>query len=74
MFDYTSIIELAKIEPGHGLLQSALLFMIWLSSRGLRKEIASLSHSLEVQKTSIEHRFERVEGRITVLEKTHGGF
>lgn len=72
MFDFTSIIDLAKIEPGHGLLQSGLLFLIWLSSRGLRKDIISLRDSVEAQKTTIEHRFEKVEGRITALEQTRG--
>lgn len=68
LFDFSSVIEFAKAEPGHGLLQSVLLFMIWLQSKGLRKEVANLVTSMTEFKMSVEKRFEKIEGRVTQLE------
>jgi hypothetical protein len=72
MFDFVQIIELLKVEPGHGLIQSFLLLMIWMSSRGVKKEIGQLKEGLEGMKIHHEVRFEKIEGRITVLETAKG--
>jgi hypothetical protein len=61
MFDLSQILELVKLEPGHNLVQSFLLFMIWMSSRGLRREIRK---DLSAQQKRIDNH----EGRIIVLE------
>ena len=73
MFDFSQILEFVKFEPGHGLLQSALLFMIWLQSRGLRKELVELRVMLGDVKSHVEKRFELVERRITILEDIKEG-
>lgn len=68
MFDFDQVFNMMKIEPGHGMLQSILLFMIWLSSRSLRKEIQTLREYLQKLEVGIEMRFQRVEGRVNTLE------
>ncbi len=68
MFDFTQVIEFAKAEPGHGLLQSVLLFMIWWQSKGLRKEIVALRDGMTETKSIIEKRFINIENRIVFLE------
>ncbi len=72
MFDVTQVLEFMKAEPGHGLVQSLLLFMIWISSRGLRKELIELKTSLLEFKIHNEDRFKHIEDRITKLEITKG--
>lgn len=72
MFDFSQIVELMRAEPGHGLLQSVLLFMIWLTSRSLKKELVSLKDSLSDMKIHNEVRFEKIEGRLTTLESKGG--
>lgn len=72
MFDFSSILELLKVEPGHGLVQSFLLFMIWLSSRGVKKELMLLKESLLEYKIHNEDRFTHIEGRLSVLETIRG--
>lgn len=72
MFDFSNITELLKVEPGHGLIQSILLFMIWITSRGLKKEVINLKDSLTQAKTFYETRFEKLEGRLDVLEENRG--
>jgi len=73
MFEFDQIIELLKVEPGHGMTQSVLLFMIWWSSRGVKKEIASLKKVLDAVQAVYETRFSKIEGRISALEATKGG-
>jgi hypothetical protein len=73
MFDFSQILELAKLEPGHGLVQSILLFMIWLQSRGLRQDVASLKDAITVQRNNNEVRFQKIEGRLTILEGGKNG-
>lgn len=68
MFDFSSIIELMKVEPGHGLLQSVLLFMIWIQSRGVRKELEGLRKAFIDSKQVTEQRFVGIENRLLVLE------
>ncbi len=68
MFEFSNFIEFAKAEPGHGLLQSGLLFMIWLSSRSLKKELEALKAMLEKFEIGNEMRFRQVENRVSVLE------
>lgn len=72
----SSMFELLKIEPGGGMLQSVLLFMIWLSARGLKKEVRELKESLtrieighEVRIGSIENQLHGVEERVQNLER-----
>jgi len=72
MFDFDSIIELLKVEPGHGFIQSILLAMIWWSSRGVRKEIHQLGENFTDMKSNHELRLNNIEGRLTVLEKPKG--
>ena len=69
MFDFSQFVTFAKIEPGHGALQSILLFMIWWQGRGLRKELSSFRESVAQTLSAIDKRFENLEIRITVLEK-----
>jgi hypothetical protein len=69
MFDLAQIMELLKVEPGHGLVQSFLLLMIWISSRGVKKEVSSMKEGLSDMKMHHEFRFEKIEERITTLEK-----
>ncbi len=71
MFDLSQILELLRVEPGHGLVQSLLLFMIWLSSRSLKKELIGLRDSLTDMRLHQEVRFEKIESRIETLERTH---
>ena len=61
MFDFSQVLELLRVEPGHGLVQSILLTMIWWTSRGMRKDLADVKaeHSI---------RFAKLEGRVTILE------
>lgn len=68
MFDFSQVLELMKLEPGHGLIQSLLLFMIWMTSRGLKKEVIALKDGLTDLKVNHEVRFEKIEGRVIVLE------
>ena len=67
MFDFSWITEFIRLEPGHGLLQSVLLFMIWLQSRGLRKEMMGLKDGLAEAKFIIDKKFDIIEGRLSVL-------
>lgn len=69
MFDLSQIMQLLKVDPGNGLVQSLLLFMIWLSSRGLKKELVALRDSLTDMKIHHEVRFEQIEARVQTLER-----
>lgn len=71
MFEFSQIIDFAKLAPGHAFVQSVLLFMIWWQSKGLRKEIASLRDSFSETKSTIDKRFDGVENRLSLLEKKH---
>lgn len=68
MFDLETIGELLKVEPGHGLIQSVLLFMIWLSSRNIKLELRSLKDALTQFKERSEARFAKIETRVEILE------
>jgi hypothetical protein len=77
MFEFDQILQFLKVEPGHGLLQSVLLLMIWLTSRGLRKDMKDIRDDLGQAKSLTNKRFEEHdkkledhEGRITNLEKS----
>lgn len=72
MFDFSQVIELMKDGSGHSLVQSFLLFMIWLTSRSLKKELVSLKESLSDMKVHNEIRFEKIEGRLTIIEAKGG--
>ncbi len=72
MFDFSQVLTLLKVEPGHGLLQSFLLFMIWMSSRGIKKEMAADRKLHAETKVTHETRFDKIEGRITALESVRG--
>lgn len=72
MFDFSAILDFIKLEPGHGLMQTVLLFMIWLQSKGLRREIASLRDGLAEARSTMDKRFEKIEWRITVIENKWG--
>jgi hypothetical protein len=68
LFNFDQIIDLLRVEPGHGIIQCFLLFMIWLQSKGVRKELVSLKESLEATKTTDERRFGGIELRLVNLE------
>lgn len=61
LIDPTQILSLLKIEPGSGLLQSFLLLMIWLSSRGVKKELVELKVSLNDHVRADDFRFSQLE-------------
>lgn len=61
MFDFNEIINFAKVEQGHGLLQCVLLFMIWWQSRGLRKDLTNY-------KEQNDKMFEKLDLRVKILE------
>ena len=72
---FSTVFELLKSEPGHGLLQSGLLFMIWMSTRGLKKEVQELKETLTkmeigygVRIGSIENHLETHAERLDLLE------
>lgn len=74
MFDFTMILEMFKAGD-HNFVQIALLFMIWMSSLGIKREVKDMRirHGEAETQTKAkfqEHddRFVKVEGRVTVLE------
>lgn len=69
MFDFNVVFELLKYEPGHGLIQSFLLAMIWFSSRGIKNELKILAKLIE----NHDKRFINIEGRVSILEQSHKG-
>lgn len=69
MYDFSQIMEFMKIEPGHGLLQSVLLFMIWWQSRGFRQDLKLLKEALGQARVHMEKRFEKIEERLIFLEE-----
>ena len=69
MFDFQSIIELMRLEPGHGLIQSVLLLMIWWQSKSLKQEMTFLRQLIGEVKLNLEKRFESIETRVLQLEK-----
>lgn len=68
LFDFNQVIDLLKVEPGHGLIQSLLLLMIWWSSRGVKKEIMALRDSVQEVKLHVEDRFKTIEARLQLIE------
>ena len=69
MFDLQSIIDVMKVEPGHGLIQSVLLLMIWWQSKSLKQEMTFLRQLIGEVKLNLEKRFESIEDRVLKLEK-----
>lgn len=69
MFDFNQIMEFMKIEPGHGLLQSVLLFMIWWQGKGFRQDLKHLKDGLGEAKIHMDKRFEKIEERLMFLEE-----
>jgi hypothetical protein len=69
MLDFGQLMEFMKIEPGHGLLQSVLLFMIWWQSRGFRQDLKMLKEALGEAKIHMDKRFEKIEERLMFLEE-----
>lgn len=57
-------IELLRAEQAHGPIQIVLLFMIWLSSRGVKKELVELKFSLNDHVRADETRFVNIEKKI----------
>lgn len=57
MFDFSQVIDFAKVDPGHGLIQCLLLSMIWYQSKEIRKVL---------EKT--KERLDNIEDRVIVLE------
>ncbi len=74
MFDFSQILELLKVEPGHGLVQSGLLFMIWLSSRGVKKEIIGIKTLVLTGKVANDIKFEQIGTRLTNLENARSKY
>jgi hypothetical protein len=68
LIDLNQIVDFLKIEPGHGLVQTILLLMIWWSSRGVKKEISTLRDSVLEVKIHVEDRFQGIEKRLTLIE------
>lgn len=74
MFDFSMIIELFK-SGDHNYVQMILLFMIWMSSLGIKREVKDMrirhgQAETETKAKFVEHddRFKKVEDRVTVLE------
>lgn len=72
LIDLHQMIELMSVEPGHGFVQCVLLFMIWLNSRGLKKEVITLGERLSDMRANHEIRLDKIERQLTLLEN-HGG-
>lgn len=68
MFDLHSIMDLLRVEPGHGFVQSMILLGIWWQARGVKQEIASLGSGLAKIKVDTDQKFQQHESRITKLE------
>jgi hypothetical protein len=74
MFDLIPIeqlLGLLKDEPGSGFVTDVLLFLILISSRGIRKEVAALrtqgaTHDVRIAK--LETTSEHHGNRIAVIE------
>lgn len=79
MFDFTMILELFK-SGDHNYIQVVLLFMIWMSSLGIKREVKDMRirHGQAETETKAkfsehDHRFEKVEGRLAFLETKKEG-
>jgi len=68
MFDFNSILDLLKVEPGHGLVQSVILLGIWLQARGVKQEISKLASSLDRVRLDTDEKIHQHEIRLTKLE------
>lgn len=58
------VADFIKIDPSHGILQSVLLFMIWWSSKDLKKELVKVQIGLNDHMSKDENRFQRLENVI----------
>lgn len=63
-------------EPGSGLAQTILLFLIWINSRGLKKELISLKEALtkmeishEIRIGNLEESQKNLDQRLSLVEK-----
>lgn len=65
LFDLNQISELLKVEPGHGLVQSLLLALIWWESRGVKKTVVALMTRLADLKENHETILDKHESRLT---------
>jgi hypothetical protein len=73
---FEHILTLLKTEPGSGLAQTVLLLLIWLNSRGLKKELVLLKEALtrleighEVRIVNLENENKHIDQRLTLIEK-----
>jgi hypothetical protein len=73
MIEFSQVLDLMKVEPGHGLVQCLLLLMIWFSARGIKKEIVSLKDSLRNIKDETEDKITDHEKRIRLIENKQIG-
>lgn len=69
MFDFGLILDFLKVEPGHGAVQCLLLFMIWWTSKGIRRDLADYKQYTDTRLDSHEKRLDDHEGRLIKLEK-----
>lgn len=74
---FEHILSLLKTEPGSGLAQTVLLLMLWLNTRGLKKELVAFKDALtklevgyEVRLTNIENENKHMDQRLTLIEKS----
>jgi len=68
VFDFNSIMDLLKVEPGHGLIQSVILLGIWLQARGVKQEISKLASSLDKVRLDTDEKLQQHDIRLTKLE------
>ena len=68
MFDFNSIMELLRVEPGHGLIQSVILLGIWWQAKGVKQEVANLASSLNQIKLDTDTKFKQHDTRLEKLE------
>ena len=73
---FEHILSLLKTEPGSGLAQTILLFLLWLNSKGLKKELIALKDALtrlevghEVRIVNLENENKHIDQRLTLIEK-----
>lgn len=67
MIDINQVFEYVKWDQ-HGLLQTLLLFMIWWTSRGIRKDLHDYKQTTNTRLEINEERINDHEGRISTLE------
>jgi hypothetical protein len=70
------LIGLVKAEPGSGMVQSILLFLIWINARGLKKELRSLKNAITglevghgIRLGTLEEKVNTIDERLILVEK-----